>query len=75
MKPFFMNSSAMVIPAVLLSTMIGAFNGYVLTHWRFRGGEVLFTMLLVRLLHPVPGDPAADGQMLGLFGISTPSSG
>src|SRR5258707_558580 len=39
MQPFFMNSVRMVIPAVLISSIIGAFNGYVLTHWRFRGAE------------------------------------
>jgi glucose/mannose transport system permease protein len=44
MEPFFMNSVRMVIPAVLISSIIGAFNGYVLTHWRFRGADILFTM-------------------------------
>ena len=61
MQPFFMNSVRMVIPAVLISSIIGAFNGYVLTHWRFpRRGRDLHDAA-GRLLHSVPGDPAADG--------------
>ena len=42
LKPFFMNSIVMVVPAVLISTLWGAINGYVLSMWRFRGSEVLF---------------------------------
>ena len=52
MQPFFMNSVRMVIPAVLISSIIGAFNGYVLTHWRFRGADPIFTMLLVGCFIP-----------------------
>jgi glucose/mannose transport system permease protein len=36
LKPFFINSILMVVPAVAISTIIGALNGYVLTKWRFR---------------------------------------
>src|SRR5262245_39653525 len=46
MAPFVLNSVTMVVPAVLISTVIGAFNGYVLTQWRFRGADLLFTLLL-----------------------------
>lgn len=44
MQPFFMNSVRMVIPAVLISSFVGAFHGYVLTHWRFRGADAMFTI-------------------------------
>ena len=33
---YFWNSMSFTVPAVLISTMIGAVNGYVLTMWRFR---------------------------------------
>src|SRR6202008_2065411 len=52
MQPFFFNSVKMVMPAVLLSSISGAFNGYVLTHWRFRGAGPIFTMLLVGCFIP-----------------------
>ena len=61
LKGYFMNSVSFVVPAVVISTLIGAFNGYVLTMWRFRGSDVLFTHAAVRLLHSVPGGAAADG--------------
>lgn len=35
LRPFFINSILMVVPAVAISTIIGALNGYVLTKWRF----------------------------------------
>ena len=39
LKPFFWNSVIMVVPAVLVSTLWGAMNGYVLSLWKFRGSE------------------------------------
>ena len=32
---YFLNSIKMVVPAVIISTLLGALNGYVLTKWRF----------------------------------------
>ena len=39
---YFMNSIKMVIPAVLISTVLGALNGYVLTKWTFPGHRLVF---------------------------------
>ena len=36
LKPYFWNSISMVVPAVAISTVLGALNGYVLTKWRSR---------------------------------------
>ncbi|MDF2973082.1 MAG: putative transporter permease protein, partial [Microvirga sp.] len=47
LRPFFINSILMVVPAVAISTIIGALNGYVLTKWRFRGANVFFGLLLL----------------------------
>ena len=46
LKPYFINSVLMVMPAVAISTMLGALNGYVLTKWRFRGDGIVFGLLL-----------------------------
>ena len=43
---FFINSFAMAIPAVVVSTAVGAVNGYALTQWRFRGADLIFALLL-----------------------------
>ena len=46
LRPFFLNSILMVVPAVAISTVLGALNGYVLTKWRFRGDVWVFGLLL-----------------------------
>ena len=44
--PHFWNSVKFVVPAVLISTFLGAINGYALTKFRFRGANLVFGMLL-----------------------------
>ena len=75
MRPFFMNSVRMVIPAVLLSTLLGAFNGYVLTHWRFRGADAVFTMLMVGCFIPFQAILLPMARLEGLLGISNTTTG
>ncbi|WP_185218871.1 carbohydrate ABC transporter permease [Paraburkholderia dinghuensis] len=75
MQPFFMNSVKMVIPAVLISSIIGAFNGYVLTHWRFRGADALFTMLLVGCFIPFQAILLPMARLQGFFGLSNTIGG
>ena len=70
LKPFFVNSLLMTIPAVLLSTMMGALNGYVLTQWRFRGSDTLFTLLLVGCFIPFQVVLLPMARTLGLVGLS-----
>ena len=37
---YFWNSVKITVPAVLISTFVGALNGYVLSMWRFRGSQL-----------------------------------
>jgi glucose/mannose transport system permease protein len=71
LKPFFMNSVAMVVPAVLVSTAIGALNGYVLSKWRFRGSETLFAFLLFGVFMPMQVVLLPMSQVLGWLGIAS----
>jgi glucose/mannose transport system permease protein len=71
LKPFFMNSVAMVVPAVLTSTAIGALNGYVLSKWRFRGSETLFAFLLFGVFMPLQVVLLPMSQVLGWLGIAS----
>ena len=41
-KGNFYNSLRMTIPATIISTAIGALNGYILSKWRFPGSEWIF---------------------------------
>lgn len=71
LQPFFWNSVSMVVPAVLLSTLWGALNGYVLSMWRFRGSEVFFGFLLFGVFMPFQVVLLPMSQVLGWLGISS----
>ena len=46
------NSLLLTIPAVVLSSLWGSLNGYLLSKWRFRGSDTLFTLLLFGMFIP-----------------------
>jgi glucose/mannose transport system permease protein len=71
LKPFFMNSVLLVVPAVLVSTAIGAVNGYVLSKWRFRGSETLFALLLFGVFMPMQVVLLPMSQVLGWLGLAS----
>ncbi len=69
-RGFFWNSIRMVIPAVLISTFIGAVNGYVLSKWRFRGSDTFFAMLLLGCFIPFQVILLPMARTLGFLGLS-----
>lgn len=48
----FFNSLQLVIPATLISAFIGSLNGYILSKWKFRGANLLFTLMLFGMFIP-----------------------
>jgi glucose/mannose transport system permease protein len=50
--PNMRNSFLMVIPATILSSFFGSINGYLLSKWKFRGSDVLFTIMLFGFFIP-----------------------
>lgn len=70
LKPFFINSILMVVPAVAISTVIGALNGYVLTKWRFRGSNIFFGLLLLSCFIPFQIVLIPMARVLGMLGIA-----
>nr|WP_297357441.1 carbohydrate ABC transporter permease [uncultured Caldimonas sp.] len=70
LKPFFLNSTIMVVPAVLISTTLGAINGYILSKWRFRGSELMFGLMLFGVFMPMQVVLLPMSQVLGWLGIS-----
>ncbi|MEY3003297.1 MAG: hypothetical protein RLZZ491_473 [Pseudomonadota bacterium] len=74
LRPYFINSLVMAIPAVVLSTMVGALNGYVLTKWSFRGSTIIFGLLLFSCFIPFQIVLIPMARILGLLDIagSTP---
>ncbi len=45
-------SFRIVVPATILSSLIGAINGYLLSKWKFRGSDVVFTLILFGMFIP-----------------------
>ncbi|MEP1932462.1 MAG: carbohydrate ABC transporter permease [Roseibium sp.] len=70
LRPYFLNSIVMVVPAVAISTLLGALNGYVLTKWTFRGATVLFGLLLFGCFIPFQMVLIPMARMLGLMGLA-----
>ena len=74
-KGYFWNSVRMVIPSVIISTMMGAANGYVLSMWRFRGSDTLFSCLLLGCFIPFQVILLPMASTLGRLGIAQSVSG
>lgn len=70
LRPFFINSILMVVPAVAISTMIGALNGYVLTKWQFKGSNIFFGMLLLSCFIPFQIVLIPMARILGIIGLA-----
>lgn len=48
----YMNSFLLVIPGTIISCLLGSMNGYVLSKWKFRGSDTLFTIILFGMFIP-----------------------
>ena len=48
----FRNSFLLVIPGVIISAVLGSLNGYVLSKWKFRGSNFIFTLILFGMFIP-----------------------
>lgn len=47
-----MRSVALAVPAAIVSSLMGCLNGFVLSKWKFRGANLLFTLLLFGMFIP-----------------------
>src|SRR5699024_9956648 len=52
LAPNLMNSIYLVVPATLLSALLGAMNGYVLSKCKFKGSNLIFTLILFGMFIP-----------------------
>ncbi|MEM1428261.1 MAG: carbohydrate ABC transporter permease [Pseudomonadota bacterium] len=75
LRPYFWNSISMVVPAVAISTVLGALNGYVLTKWRFRGDTILFGLMLFACFIPFQIVLIPMAAVLGFLGLSGSTAG
>lgn len=70
LRPYFINSIIMVVPAVAISTILGALNGYVLTKWKFRGSNIMFGMLLLGCFIPFQIVLIPMARVLGMLNMA-----
>jgi len=75
LKPYFLNSLFMVVPAVAISTVLGALNGFVLTKWSFRGDKIIFGLLLFSCFIPFQIVLIPMARMLGIMGLAGSTQG
>jgi glucose/mannose transport system permease protein len=52
LAPHLWNSARLVIPAALISSVVGSFNGYVFSKWKFKYSDLIFTLLLFGMFIP-----------------------
>ena len=74
-KGYFANSLLMVVPAVVISTLMGALNGYVLTKWRFPGHRLVFGLMLFSCFIPFQAVLIPMAQVLGMLGLAGTTAG
>ncbi len=70
LKPYFINSIIMVVPAVFLSTFLGALNGYVMTKWEFPGVNLIFGLMLLACFIPFQIVLIPMARILGMLGLA-----
>lgn len=72
---YFWNSFMITVPAVLISTFIGALNGYALSKWQFRGSNLLFSLLLFGCFIPFQVILLPMSFTLGQLGLANTTAG
>jgi glucose/mannose transport system permease protein len=65
LSPALGNSFKLVIPATLISTILGSLNGFVLSKWRFPGADLVFTIFLFGLFIPYQAVMIPLAQLFG----------
>jgi glucose/mannose transport system permease protein len=52
LSPAIMRTLAIVVPAAIISSFLGSMNGFVLARWRFKGADIVFTLILFGMFIP-----------------------
>jgi glucose/mannose transport system permease protein len=72
---YFWNSFQMVIPAVAISTLLGAFNGYIISKWQFKGSNFFFSAMLFGCFIPFQVVLLPMATTLGKLGLANTTAG
>ncbi len=70
LRPYFINSVLIVIPAVFFSVALGSLNGYVLAHWRFKHDTLVFGLMLFGCFIPFQTVLIPMARVLGALNLA-----
>ena len=70
LRLYFWNTILITAPAVFISTLIGALNGYVVAQWRFKGANIIFALILFDCFIPLQVVLLPMARLLGLMGLA-----
>jgi len=70
LAPYLKNSFIMVIPATLLSSMLGSLNGFILAKWKFRGADIIFPLILFGMFIPYQSILIPLVQFMSMIGFT-----
>jgi glucose/mannose transport system permease protein len=71
LAPNLSNSLSLTVASTVLSAILGSMNGYVLSKWKFRGADLVFTALLFGMFIPYQSiliPLVRSMQIMGLYG-------
>jgi len=73
--PNFYNSLYMTVPATIVSTFLGALNGYILSKWRFPGHNMIFAAVTIGVFLPGQMVLLPWAMILGTLGLTNTLEG
>lgn len=68
--PSFVRTFQLAIPVALISSLLGAANGFVLSRWRFPGADIVFTLILFGMFIPYQAVMIPLREVVGTLGIA-----
>lgn len=69
LQAFYMNSVLIVLPATVISTALGAINGFALSKVRLPGAELLLVLIVFGVFMPYQAILIPAAQLLGKLGL------
>jgi glucose/mannose transport system permease protein len=69
LAPNLLNSIYLAVPATIISAMLGSLNGYILSKWKFRGADLIFTLMLFGMFIPYQSVLIPLTQTLAAIGL------
>jgi glucose/mannose transport system permease protein len=70
LRPYFWNSILLSVPAVMISTLVGALNGYVIAQWKFKGSNLIFSLMLFGCFIPFQVVLLPMARVLGFLDLA-----